>query len=843
MKSAALASCVVALSLAATTAAETLTLAAGGKPATTIVVPAEADEHVQAAASELQQYVVKLVGVELPIVADDAELNTPAIFVGPCRQVQGGDLPPADANIESYAIRVRDGSLVLVGRQWYGTEFAVYSFLEDDLGIRWFVPGPLGEHIPEREQGELTVEVSSRVVEPDFSPRIWSGNHFFPEWGRWNRHNKVSITNELPWRQFQNNTYRVFPADKYADEHPEYYPLIGGKRWIPADDSYRYWRPCESNPEVINATVEYARRWLDAHPTANGFSVGMDDISHLCHCDRCIAHDPDPEAHKRREYSDRHYWFVNTLARELAKTHPDKYIGTLIYSIARKPPSTIDTLEPNVFGFITQCEAEWWREGLREEDMALTKEWRRRCRHLCRYTYWGLGWVTPRYFPHYMAEALKFDHDLGFHGIYVEVYTNWPNTGPMIWAAGKLFWDASLDIDELLTEFTDNMFLEAAREMAAYYDYLEETWKGGHPGRATWGHRRLSTQVCSMTVEQLDECERLLAVALAGATTPVVKERIEIVQRGLRYGSFLIRARARSQALIAATVADEASARETVTTIAEIQKLVGDRARYWDELLAGNDLAAQNFQALNNFYFKGHIPAEQVEGGLATGLCKLLGWYEQNAPDRLAEVTEALRREADDQVTAMLDAWSYIARESPDNLLANPGFEQTGDDRRQPEMDWTTDGAPPGWSTWHRPGRETRFEPVRDAREAKLAASIADASSACYLQNVEVTPGERYLCQLWARREPADDRSEVRLAIRWRTPKGSWYPDSSNDRSVQLQPGLPGWQPLYVLVTAPEEGGRLVFMCSVTGQDEQTAAFFDDCALYRIPAAQATVND
>ena len=128
--------------------------------------------------------------------------------------------------------------------------------------------------------------------------------------------------------------------------------------------------------------------------------------------------------------------------------------------------------------------------------------------------------------------------------------------------------------------------------------------------------------------------------------------------RGLRYGSFLIRARALSDALTTTAIADDASARETVTTIAEMQKLVGDRGRYWEELLAGNDLAAQNFQALNNFYFKGHIPAEQVEGGLAAGLCKLLGWYEQNAPDRLAEVTEALRREADDQVTAMLDAFA-----------------------------------------------------------------------------------------------------------------------------------------------------------------------------------------
>ncbi len=815
--------------------ADSITIAKDNAPVMTVVIPVEADEQVERAANELQEYVTKLVGVELPIVTDEADLDAPAIFVGPCRQVEKHELPPAGANLESYAVRVRDGNLILVGRQWYGTEFAVYSFLEDNLGIRWFVPGPLGECLPKHKQGELVVDVKPRVVQPDFSPRVWSGNDFFPEWGRWNRHNKVSLTGALPWRQFQNNIFRVFPPEKYADEHPEYYPLINGKRWIPGPKAGSYWRPCESNPEVINATVEYARSWFDAHPEANGFSVGMDDISHLCQCEHCIAHDPDPEAYKRGEYSDRHYWFVNTLARALAKTNPDKYIGTLIYNIARKPPTTIDTLEPNVFGYITQCEAEWWREGLRDEDMALTKEWRRRCQHLCRYTYWGLGWVTPRYFPHYMAEALKFDHDLGFHGIYVEVYTNWPNTGPMIWAASKLFWNASLDIDGLLDEFMEGMFLEAAPQMKAYYDFLEQTWMGGNPCRTTWGHRRVPTQACSMTVEQLDKCERLLGAALAKATTPLVKQRIEMVGRGLRYGSFLIRAQELSSALNAAAVVDEASAKAAIATVNKMRKVVSERKQYWSEMLEGDDLAAQNFQALNNFYFKGHVPAEQVQGGLAAGVAKVLGWYEQNAPGRLGEVTQAFRGEADDEVAALLDAWSYVAREKPENLLANPSFEQSGENQQQAEMDWVTTGAPTGWSTWHRADRDTRFEATAEGHDGKLAASIADASSAAYLQSVKVAEGERYLCQLWAKREPADGTGTVQLGVRWRTPEGSWYPDSSHDRSVQLQSGLEGWQPLYVLAEAPEDASTLVFMCSTSGQQEGTVAVFDDGAVYRIP--------
>lgn len=831
-----LAAVLLVVLIASGCSAQTVRLAANGQ-ATATIVRSSADQSVVAAAQVLQECVRKLVGVELPIVDDGAPVTGAAVLVGQCQASLPADLPPADAGPEAYAIRVRDGHLILTGRKPWCVEFAVYSFLEDDLGVRWFVPGPLGEYIPPHAQGELTVQVTPRVVAPDFSPRIWSGNSIVPEWATWNRRNKISLSSDLPWRQFQNNIYRVFPPSKYAAEHPEYYPLINGQRWIPPDDNAANWRPCESNPDVIRLTVEYARRWLDEHPEANGFSVGMDDISHLCQCPDCIALDPDPEAYKRRDYSDRHYWFVNTIARELARTHPDKYIGTLIYSIARKPPTRIDVLEPNVFGYITQCEAEWWREGLRAQDEALTREWRRRCQHLCRYTYWGLGWTTPRYFPHWLAEAIKLDHELGFHGQYVEVYTNWPNTGPMVWAASKLLWDADLDLNALLDEFMTKMFAEAAPEMAAYYQHLERTWMAGHPGRTGWGHRNLSVQVYSMTLDQLAQAERLLAAAAAKATDPVVRQRIAMVERGLRTGAYVIRSGQASDRLNAAPITNAAQAEAVLNDVVATINMIRERDAYYAELRAGNDLAAQTLKLLD-WYFRDRVPLASLDGGLPSAMARALGWLQVNAPDRVPEVAARLRQAAPPEVLSLLDAWTYVAQGKAPNLLKNPSFEEAGENQAQPEMDWSTAGAPPGWSTWSRYPLPGQLRATTEAAEGARAASITQAESACYLQNVPVQPGERYLCSLRARRLPPDGRGQVSLSVRWRARGGGWLEDRSAERTVNLPEFTSDWQSLYLLVDVPDNAGALVFMAIASNLGEAVTALFDDAGVYRVPAQQ-----
>ncbi|MGQ9730253.1 MAG: DUF4838 domain-containing protein, partial [Candidatus Zipacnadales bacterium] len=328
-------------------------LAREGHPTATIVLPPNADAKLEGGASDLQHYVKAICDVELPISRDGAQVAGVGLYIGNCAPTTAADLPAPELNPETYAIRVRDGNIFFTGHWPTPVRFAVTSFIEDFLGVRWFAPGELWEFVPKGTRGELAVEVREVVKVPDTSPRIWSGHAWTDEWTTWNLRNKTVLSEVVPRCQFQNFLHQVFPPEKYAKEHPEYYPLINGERWIPPSDSH-YWRPCESNPDVIRLTVEYARKWFEDHPTIDSFSLGMDDISHLCGCENCRALDPEPDSYEKREFSDRHYKFVNTIAREIAKTHPDRYIGTLIYSIARKPPQTVPQLADKVGGFRTE---------------------------------------------------------------------------------------------------------------------------------------------------------------------------------------------------------------------------------------------------------------------------------------------------------------------------------------------------------------------------------------------------------------------------------------------------------------------------------------------------------
>ena len=284
--------------------AEVIVLARAGKPLATIVVPAPAAAPIQSAARDLQTYVRLICQVELPIREDGRRVEGTGLYIGPCEPSVETDLPAKDLNPEAAARRVRDGSVFFCSRWPTPAAFAVYDFLEDRLGVRWFAPGELWQYVPKGTVGELAVEVQDAVHVPGTSPRVWSGHGWTHSWKAWNLRNKVVLSEVVPRRQFQNNLHRVFPPEKYAAEHPEYYPLIGGKRWIPPKDAGPYWRPCESNPEVQRLTVEYARKWFDEHPNSDSFSVGMDDISHICSCPNCRAWDPHPDSYEKRQFSD-----------------------------------------------------------------------------------------------------------------------------------------------------------------------------------------------------------------------------------------------------------------------------------------------------------------------------------------------------------------------------------------------------------------------------------------------------------------------------------------------------------------------------------------------------------
>lgn len=208
-----------------------LVLARDGKPSATIILQADAPERMQQSARDLQLYIEKISGVKLPLNTDGQDVAGTTLNIGKTATATAADFPDAGLNPETYAIVQRGDDVYFTGNYPAPTAFAVYSFLESQLGVRWFAPGEDWEYVPQiARAGTLEVDVKSVVSTPDFSPRVWSGHRYGPEWDQWNLRNKTVQSEKVPRRNFQNNMYRVFPQSKYAKTHPEYYPLINGKR-------------------------------------------------------------------------------------------------------------------------------------------------------------------------------------------------------------------------------------------------------------------------------------------------------------------------------------------------------------------------------------------------------------------------------------------------------------------------------------------------------------------------------------------------------------------------------------------------------------------------------------
>jgi hypothetical protein len=143
-----------------------IVLVRGGEAVATVVIPSDAPTVIRTAAEDLRHYVSAICGVDLPLRDDGSSVPGTGLYIGGCDAATAADLPGAELNPETYAIRVRDGSIFFTGRHPTPAAFAVFSFIEDTLGVRWFAPGELWEHVPPGTPGELAVDQDSLVKVP-----------------------------------------------------------------------------------------------------------------------------------------------------------------------------------------------------------------------------------------------------------------------------------------------------------------------------------------------------------------------------------------------------------------------------------------------------------------------------------------------------------------------------------------------------------------------------------------------------------------------------------------------------------------------------------------------------
>jgi len=430
-----------------------------------------------------------------------------------------------------------------------GSLNAVHDFLRD-LGVRWFMPGELGEVVP--RLNSIRLPHVDRTMRPDFAMRYHDCN-------RWDLISRVEILwyfrLGLNWGgEFLGHGRRhaiqaVLAREDMKRQHPDYYALWEGKRQT---DYLGEGAPCLSSEGLLREHVQYVRAMFDIfdEPMLDiAIPDNMGKTGKVCECERC-----KPQYNLKRPFggiSDYVWGYMNRVAEEVAKTHPEKKVFAYAYQNALLPPERIERLHPNLAVVIATV----WRHkrlhpdlnppGKRDID-AIRRAWADKVGSgvLFNWEYYlyprpkadGLHGV-PVYFPHGIADDLRALKAIpGMRGEFMEVTRNDPKTllpesstpwgtrGELyapgfshlnIYITSRLYWDTAQDVDALLADYYTKFYGPAAKQMQAFVEFCERNWP------------RLAPPVPDR--ETLRHMQQLLSAARHAAGDSVHGRRIDLV--------------------------------------------------------------------------------------------------------------------------------------------------------------------------------------------------------------------------------------------------------------------------------------------------------------------------
>jgi len=528
-------SIILMVAFAANSSAETMTVRQ--MIPNQIIIPSEPQPVERRAAEELARYLGIVTGKDnIPITGETAD-RAPgaALVVGRTKENLEQFKPdswPQDTIYIGYGSTKGDIAIVGQGRQ--GTLFAAYEFLRD-LGCRWYLPDNVFAHdefVPRNQTNPLPTK--PRKHTPSFFERGWHPAPASP--GTWKAHlHDWAVRNGLnAFRGSPEFTYgpergfglglraghalpALIPSADFAGTqetfaaHPEWYPLVDGKRvWQYTDG--RPVQVCTSNPEVVKKTADGIIAYFREHPHCYRFSLGhSDEPTWWCECDNCRALDGSSSRWKKNDRYDaygerspagpgpmstRWLLFLNQVAAIVANEFPDKYISTLAYgSIVAPPPGDDWSLEPNVLIEFAHgdgvCHLHDYTDPTCPPNAVFTK--------------WLNGWVAagnPVVLWEYPPQGGNFDIPAGFVRKYTELIKltseqrlkGWSGEGQGTWAGSgmwqylkaRLLWDVNADVDALIEEYCRDVYGEAANAMLTYYEAFEKELNS-IPNHPVWG--------------------------------------------------------------------------------------------------------------------------------------------------------------------------------------------------------------------------------------------------------------------------------------------------------------------------------------------------------------------
>lgn len=454
-----------------------LTLADNGKTDYVISVAPDAPAVEKNAAQELASYLKKISGASFPIVKSTVAARRRQIAVGPDAAIAAGALkrPPAGLGDEGFLVRTVSKHLILTGgkRATRGTLYAVYSFIEEQLGCRWWTPKV--ESIPRMKTVEIPVLKKRFVPTLEYREALYRNTHEH----KWAAHNRTNANEELTekwgghhvYKGFCHTFYELVPPEKHFQEHPDWYSEINGKR------THEAAQLCLTNPELIAFVIKRVKEWLRETPEATILSLSPNDTGNYCRCRQCRALD-----RKEGTPAGSLIHFVNAVAEAIEKEFPHVAVDTLAYSYSRKPPKQMRP-RPNVIVRLCSYECDFLHPFTHVNNRAFRKDiekWAKICNRLYIWDYVTNfeNFVQPHPNWYVLGENIRFFIEHNVKGIFDE--GNYLSTGGEMselraWVLAKLMWDPSRNTGELIREFLCGYYGRAATHIDAYMRLIHRT--------------------------------------------------------------------------------------------------------------------------------------------------------------------------------------------------------------------------------------------------------------------------------------------------------------------------------------------------------------------------------
>ncbi len=459
-----IAAAILAISVGAGSA---MTIAENGQAKVLIVVSPEASEPVQHAAKELASFLGQISGGEFQIV-DKAKRRQSCIFVGPqAARQEYQRLSTEGLGQEGIVVKTMRDDLVLTGGEPRGTLYAVYTFLEDTLGCRWW--SSTESTIPKKPTIEIGKIDVRHVPILEYREPFWFDAHD-GDWAVRNKSNGNSVRVDAPrggkhkYEGFVHTFYPLIPPDKYFATHPEWFSEIDGKRIT------KRGQLCLTNEAMRQELVKNLRARLRANPAATIASVSQNDWHGNCQCAKCAAVEEEEGSPAGLMIR-----FVNTVAEDIEEEFPHVAISTLAYQYTRKPPKHVKPRD-NVIVRLCSIEASFSVPLDHERNRPFRDDivgWSKICDRLYVWDY--VTNFRHHIMPHpnlrVLGPNVKFFTDHSVKGLFEQgAYTT--NGAEMAelrgWVLAKLLWDPNRDGDALTNEFIEGYYGPAAPHIKAY---------------------------------------------------------------------------------------------------------------------------------------------------------------------------------------------------------------------------------------------------------------------------------------------------------------------------------------------------------------------------------------